>query len=160
MQDSGHNMHRLLEEYKAEAFGCDATSSSSSSALMPCAEIPASELEVRYSQDPFVSFVVKAVTALTAAFRLVQLDRCAGNIEVACLRSVGGDPHEAILGNLHKLSFSSMTGEDGVTQHHFARNGRLVASKQLLYTIGDGWDGLEPVREIKPTNYCSSVQHR
>ena len=101
-------MHRLLEEYKAEAFGCDASSPSSAafSPLMPCAEIPRAELELRYSQDPFVSFVVKAGTALTAAFRLVQLDRCAGSrrgdgaVEAACLRTVGGEAHEDILDNL------------------------------------------------------------
>ena len=35
-----------------------------------------------------VSFVVKAVSALTAAFRLVQLDSCGQSVEEACLREV------------------------------------------------------------------------
>ena len=145
-----HNMRGLIEEYKTEVFGCavDARGGEeSSSLLMPCDEIPEDELEIRFQQDPFVSFVVKAVSALTAAFRLVQLERCSENIEVACLRSVrGGDLHENILENLHKLSFASMMpseSHDG-TQHHFSRNGRLVANKQLLYAI-DSRGGLQSV---------------
>ena len=35
-----------------------------------------------------VSFVVKAVSALTAAFRLVQLDSCGQSVEESCLREV------------------------------------------------------------------------
>ena len=38
-------------------------------------------METEYYQDPHVSFVVKAVSALTAAFRLVQLERCIGKLE-------------------------------------------------------------------------------
>ena len=38
-------------------------------------------MELEYYQDPHVSFVVKAVSALTAAFRLVQLEQCAGNFK-------------------------------------------------------------------------------
>ena len=72
-----------------------------------------------------VSFVVKAVSALTAAFRLVQLDSCGQvsqdvviiidpsiltlavqSVEVECLRSVSPDLHNDILDNLHKLSCS------------------------------------------------------
>ena len=39
------------------------------------------EIESEYYQDPHVSFVVKAVSALTAAFRLVQLEQCVGELE-------------------------------------------------------------------------------
>ena len=39
------------------------------------------DMELEYYQDPHVSFVVKAVSALTAAFRLVQLEQCAGEFK-------------------------------------------------------------------------------
>ena len=39
------------------------------------------DIESEYYQDPHVSFVVKAVSALTAAFRLVQLEQCVGGLE-------------------------------------------------------------------------------
>ena len=85
-----------------------------------------------------VSFVVKAVSALTAAFRLVQLDHCSQSVLASCLRQVHPDLHEDILTNLRKLSFTSMgTAPTEVkgTQHHFTRNGRLVANKQLVFPI-------------------------
>jgi hypothetical protein len=54
--------------------------------------------------------VVKAVSALTAAFRLVQLDSCGQEVEAACLRQLSPGLHHGILANLHKLSFTSMAG--------------------------------------------------
>ena len=53
-----------------------------------------------------VSFVVKAVSALTAAFRLVQLDHCSQSVLASCLRQVHPDLHEDILSNFSKLSLS------------------------------------------------------
>ena len=85
-----------------------------------------------------MSFVVKAVSALTAAFRLVQLDHCTQSLNTACLKQVHPDLHEDILHNLKKLSFTSVPGspmEVEGTQHHFTRNGRLVANKQLVFQI-------------------------
>ncbi len=166
-QDPNNNMWDLIQEYKEEMFGCTnslAGSRHSSgragqhSLLMQCDQIPAEELELRYRQDPHVSFVVKAISALTAAFRLVQLEQCRGEDVIECLdRLYANGLHERILRNLRKLSFSSMMppprdrhrsphGVDGQTQHHFNRNGRLVANKQLIYAI-DRDDGLQPVSE-------------
>ncbi len=149
-------MKKLIAEYKEEMFGCThQPQSMSSSFLMPCDEIPAHEIEMRFQQDAQVSFVVKAVSALTAAFRLVQLDHCVNNVEAACLREVDDNLHEDISTNLRKLSFSSMMphGDGGPgrkakevegTQHHFTRNGKLVANKQQIYLI-DKSTGLEQV---------------
>ena len=41
----------------------------------------AESTELEYHQDPHVSFVVKAVSALTAAFRLVQIEQCTGDLK-------------------------------------------------------------------------------
>ena len=75
-------MWDLLQEYKEEMFGCTNVNGGGgdrggdrSNLLMPCDRIPDDELRLRYRQDPHVSFVVKAVSALTAAFRLVQLEQ-------------------------------------------------------------------------------------
>jgi hypothetical protein len=46
------------------------------------------DMESEYYQDPHVSFVVKAVSALTAAFRLVQLEQCVGNLKGAYIRLI------------------------------------------------------------------------
>ncbi len=130
-------MRRVLEEYKEEMFGCSHRPQSTSF-LMHCDSIPQSEIEIRYQQDPYVSYVVKAVSALTAAFRLVQLDHCADNVKAACLRKVHEDLHDDIQSNLRKLSFSSMVESNQEmqgTQHHFTRNGRLVANKQHVFVI-------------------------
>ena len=55
-----------------------------------------------------------------------------------------------ILTNLRKLSFTSMGSsptEVKGTQHHFTRNGRLVANKQLVFQI-DQEVGMESVSEV------------
>ena len=42
-------------------------------------------------QDPKVSFIVKAVSALTAAFRLLQIDKCSSaiaNVREICFQQV------------------------------------------------------------------------
>ena len=79
LQDPTSNMWDLLQEYKEEMFGCTNTIGSGADGnrnlLTPCDKIPGDELRLRYRQDPHVSFVVKAVSALTAAFRLVQLEQ-------------------------------------------------------------------------------------
>ena len=57
-------MKPLIDEYKEEVLPepCLGTDSTVYCEIEP--------------QDPKVSFVVKAVSALTAAFKLLQLDRC------------------------------------------------------------------------------------
>ena len=112
-------------------------------------------IDYRFQQDAQVSFVVKAVSALTAAFRLVQLDHCSQSVLASCLRQVHSDLHEDILTNLRKLSFTSMgTSPTEVkgTQHHFTRNGRLVANKQLVFQINQAV-GMESVSTI-PIHIC------
>ena len=99
--------------------------------------------------DPHVANIVKAVSALTAAFRLVQLDRCKGQRDAACLRQLHADKlHEAILGNLKKLSFTTMGSgqihDEHPNHHHFTPDGRLISTKRLVYII-DGQDGLQRV---------------
>ncbi len=121
---------------------------------MPCDHVPKSEIELRFQQDPYVSFVVKAISALVASFRLVQLDRCrgsAGGPLQGCLQRISEeDLHEDILGNLRKLSFSSMAADDSSSEtkigpdHRFSTEGRLVASKQQVYSI-DADKGLKLV---------------
>ena len=136
-------MWDIIQEYKEEMFGCARNAQSvSGHFLIPCNSIPYHELEMRFQQDPEVSFIVKAVSALTAAFRLVQLDHCNANVKASCLRTVHEDLHDDIQGNLRKLSFSNMMPSHGGpgmsvdgTQHHFTRDGHLVANKQMLYLI-------------------------
>lgn len=138
-------LSQVTEEYMAENTGCVPAFSNGKG--VSCNNIPLREMELRFQQDPQVSFVVKAVSALTAAFRLVQLDSCGQSVEAACLRTVAPDLHHDILENLHKLSFTSMasglTEVDG-TRHHFTKGGRLVANKQIVYTIVED-KGLEPI---------------
>ena len=86
LQTSRHSMKSLLNEYKSSL-----------------------GIQEPIVIDPHVANIVKAVSALTAAFRLVQLDRCKGHRDAACLRELHADKlHEAILANLKKLSFQTM----------------------------------------------------
>ena len=86
LQNSRHSMKSLLNEYKSSL-----------------------GIQEPIVIDPHVANIVKAVSALTAAFRLVQLDRCKGHRDAACLRELHADKlHEAILANLKKLSFQTM----------------------------------------------------
>lgn len=132
-------MWELIQEYKEEMFGCARNPNLiSNHFLTPCHKVPQEEIELRFQQDPHVSFVVKAVSALTAAFRLVQLDLCGDEPTTSCFKQINRDLHSQILKNLRKLSFSSMLPygkAEARTQHHFAGNGRLVANRQLLYVI-------------------------
>lgn len=140
----------IIQEFKEEMFGCTHQPGLTDTFLVHCEHIPHHEIEMRFQQDPYVSFVVKAVSALTAAFRLVQLDHCAQDVAVkaACVRQVHDHLHDEIMANLKKLSFSSMMPKgyaelDG-TQHHFTSNGRLVANKQQVYLIDRNF-GLDQV---------------
>ena len=83
-------MSDLARDYKLDVFDCDSDSDPVTGSDPDADElgycrsirdgdrIPDGEIEARYMQDPHVSFVIKAVSALTAAFRLVQLDNCGG----------------------------------------------------------------------------------
>jgi len=126
--------------------GTELLFSGQSRSRIPCSRLSLADMELNFQQDPKVSFVVKAVSALTAAFRLVQLDACGQDIEVNCIRTVRQGLHQDILENLHKLSFTSMSGIQEVegTRHHFTASGRLVANKQILYSIREA-DGIVPI---------------
>jgi len=146
-------MRDLLGEYKEDVYQC-ARKGSSFSFLTACDRVPKREIELRFRQDPYVSFAVKAVSALVAAFRLVQLERCPGASGANCLRQTADTLHEDILTNLRRLSFSTMMQTEAKTRtrsegdhsgrHHFTRQGRLVASRQQVYTV-DGRTGLKLV---------------
>ena len=81
-------MEHLISEYKDEIL----PDSCKTSDLNTFCEIE--------PQDPKVSFVVKAVSALTAAFKLLQLDRC---------KSTGGssDPFPLREQCFHQVGFQS-----------------------------------------------------
>ena len=87
--------------------------------------------------------------------------------QAACFRTVHPGLHKSILTNMRKLSFKSTASstpsqrfgnsvksrvvkmmEIGGTQHHFTRNGRLVANKQLIYKI-DKEEGMKSVSKNK-----------
>lgn len=194
LKDPDRKLRDLVTEYKWETFGCNATKKSDNKEndnfceiikhsngnggrlmtpsggrggpLLPLnTKIPSAEIESRYRQDPHVSFVVKAVSALTAAFRLVQLDNCAKDVMVDdhCLQEIHPGLHESIVGNMRKLSFSSVTqpgdldiaAEIEGTRHHFTRSGKLVANKQLVYKITEDM-GIASVRNSKGSIIISS----
>ena len=95
LQSNEDKLSDLIYEYKEEMFGCSRIANPSSPKQMTCDAVPSHEIELRFQQDAQVSFVVKAVSALTAAFRLVQLDHCSESVLAACLRVVHPDLHES-----------------------------------------------------------------
>lgn len=152
LQSPSHNLKDLIEECKEEVYQCS-TGPTFNNFQTSCSGVPRQEIEIRFHQDPYVSFVVKAVSALVAAFRLVQLEQCARDSKKSCLHRIHDSLHEDIVDNLRKLTFASMTegGNGGGnrrnrgkgSRHHFSK-GRLVANKQQVYSI-DRDEGLEQV---------------
>jgi len=73
LQTPDLKLQELIEEYKEEMYGC-VLSPLADTPLMSCDSVPKAEIELRFQQDPHVSFVVKAVSALTAAFRYLTFN--------------------------------------------------------------------------------------
>ena len=78
MQDSGHHaLQEIISEYKRAILPpeCSKDTNLKGSIFEGLSGNNPYTCEVE-PQDPKVSFIVKAVSALTAAFRLLQIDKC------------------------------------------------------------------------------------
>ena len=114
LRSPDHSLWPLIEEYKEEMFSCAGRSASpvTGSLLMPCDTVSEEDILARFQQDPQVSFVVKAVSALAAAFRLVQLDHCLEDVRASCLREVHGDMHFVVTATTRPRRQGEVDGED------------------------------------------------
>ncbi|QQP42473.1 Uncharacterized protein FKW44_017157, partial [Caligus rogercresseyi] len=145
-----HKLSQVLQEYKEEMFSCDASNRQQN--LMPCDSVTPQDIHLHFQQDPRVSFVVKAISAFSAAFKLTMLNRCSNTFldaRDACTARLlqRSDLHKEILGNLKKLSFTSKKLKDkdeAATEHYFSSNGHLVANKQLIFAIHDQKKSMTP----------------
>uniref|UniRef100_A0A0K2U1W9 G-protein coupled receptors family 3 profile domain-containing protein n=1 Tax=Lepeophtheirus salmonis TaxID=72036 RepID=A0A0K2U1W9_LEPSM len=150
LQNKDHQLSRVLQEYKEEMFSCDASNLALN--LMPCDSVTPQDIHLHFQQDPRVSFVVKAVSAFSAAFKLTMINRCSNTFLDArdeCVSSVlqKSDLHKDILDNLKKLSFTSKKSKDNdeETEHYFSSNGHLVANKQLIFAIHEQKKSMTPI---------------
>ena len=82
---------------------------------------------------------MKAVSALTAAFRLVEIRRCSGvRVGIDCGWTPEEAPYTDMLDALMKMSYTfrddTVTELDG-TQLIFTNQGKLVATRYMIYQI-------------------------
>jgi hypothetical protein len=90
-----------------------------------------------------VTFVVKAVSAFSAAVFLVQVEKCQGHNLSECLRTSDINLQQEILSMLSQLSFTSQHKapfELQGTSIHVTHDGQLISNKYIIFHIRDTGD--------------------
>ncbi|XP_066995173.2 metabotropic glutamate receptor 5 [Anabrus simplex] len=138
----------LIHQYIAEIYNCK-WKDMNSSLTNDCRNIHENELSTRLQIDPEVTFVVKAVSAFSAAMLLVQVEHCHGLNMSDCLPNANINLQQEILNVLSQLSFAShhkAPFELQGTSLHVTHEGQLVSNKYAIYQIlenggisGVGW---------------------
>jgi hypothetical protein len=90
-----------------------------------------------------VTFVVKAVSAFSAAVFLVQVEQCQGGNLSECSRISNINLQQEIMSTLSQLSFTSQHKapfELQGTSIHFTHDGQLISNKYIIFYIRDTGD--------------------
>lgn len=90
-----------------------------------------------------VTFIVKAVSAFSAAVFLVQVEKCQGRNLSECLRTTNINLQQEILSVLSQLSFTSQHKapfELQGTSIHVTHDGQLISNKYVIFQIRDTGD--------------------
>jgi hypothetical protein len=90
-----------------------------------------------------VTFVVKAVSAFSAAVFLVQVEQCQGRNFSECSHLSSINLHQEILSTLSQLSFTSQHTapfELQGTSIHVTHDGQLISNKYIIFHIQDNGD--------------------
>lgn len=102
-----------------------------------CSKLTFDELQKGYHQDPNVPFVSKAISALAAALRMIEIDRC--KLGPQCIKTdLNGPLFKEILAALMKLSLTIQGNEpkevEG-TRLKFTEDGRLIFKHFDVYAL-------------------------
>jgi hypothetical protein len=90
-----------------------------------------------------VTFIVKAVSAFSAALFLVQVEKCQGHNLSECLHISNINLQQEILSVLSELSFTSQHKapfELQGTSIHVTHDGQLISNKYVIFHIRDTGD--------------------
>jgi hypothetical protein len=90
-----------------------------------------------------VTFIVKAVSAFSAAVFLVQVEKCQGRNLSECLQTSNINLQQEILSMLSQLSFTSQHKapfELQGTSIHVTHDGQLISNKYVIFHIRDTGD--------------------
>lgn len=117
-----------------QQFGCSTLNDTGDTGNRPCSSVGVSELRATFRQDANVGYVSKATSALAAAFRILQIDRC--RVGVDCVRHLQAPLFGDIANALAKLSFqldSHAPTELEGTRLKFTEDGHLLFSHFDLF---------------------------
>lgn len=108
-----------------------------------CRTLRESELSEKLQIAPEVTFVVKAVSAFSAAVFLVQVEQCQGQNLSKCSHISNINLQQEILSTLSRLSFTSQQKapfELQGTSIHVTHDGQLISNKYVIFHIRDTGD--------------------
>lgn len=108
-----------------------------------CGTLQGPELSGKLQVAPEVTFVVKAVSAFSAAVFLLQVEQCQGRNFSECSHLSSINLHQEILSMLSQLSFTSQHTapfELQGTSIHVTHDGQLISNKYIIFHIQDNGD--------------------
>ncbi|KDR13974.1 Metabotropic glutamate receptor 5 [Zootermopsis nevadensis] len=144
LQTASTNDDTLVHEYMEMMYDCKwGWKNDSQNFAKDCGTLQESELSRKLEVAPEVTFVVKAVSAFSAAVFLVQVEKCQGRNLSECLRTTNINLQQEILSVLSQLSFTSQHKapfELQGTSIHVTHDGQLISNKYVIFHIRDTGD--------------------
>ncbi|KAJ9583137.1 hypothetical protein L9F63_022516 [Diploptera punctata] len=143
IQCAGSSSDELLQNYVEKVYHCSWSWKQEPSSTRDCATLTQAEISTGLQLAPEVTFVVKAVSAFSAAVFLVQAEQCLGRNLTECSRISNINLHQEILHTLSKLSFKSQHKtplELQGTSLHVTQQGQLVSNKYVIFHIRENGD--------------------
>ncbi|XP_069693056.1 metabotropic glutamate receptor 8-like [Periplaneta americana] len=135
---ASHDNDTLVRDYVEVVYNCKWSQNDDHlSKARDCGTIQERELSSKLQVDPEVTFVVKAVSAFSAAVFLVQVEQCPGRNLSECTHI---NLQKEMLSTLSQLSFTSQHKapfELQGTSIHVTHDGQLVSNKYVIYHIRD-----------------------
>nr|CAD7398189.1 unnamed protein product [Timema cristinae] len=140
LQSAQKNDNKLVKEYISTTYDCN-WNNTEVKGIDDCSHLEIKQLAGKLQIDLEVTFVVKAVSAFSAAVFLVQAQLCNEN-PLNCSVS-HTNLQQDILATLSQLSFTSQHDapfELQGTTLHITHDGQLVSNKYIIYHIQNNGD--------------------
>nr|CAD7426565.1 unnamed protein product [Timema monikensis] len=140
LQSAQKNDNKLVKEYISTTYDCN-WNNTEVKGIDDCSQLEIKQLAGKLQIDLEVTFVVKAVSAFSAAVFLVQAQLCNEN-PLNCSVS-HTNLQQDILATLSQLSFTSQHDapfELQGTTLHITHDGQLVSNKYIIYHIQNNGD--------------------
>nr|CAD7411051.1 unnamed protein product [Timema poppensis] len=139
-QSAQKNDNKLVKEYISTTYDCN-WNNTEVKGIDDCSQLEIKQLAGKLQIDLEVTFVVKAVSAFSAAVFLVQAQLCNENPFNCSVSHT--NLQQDILATLSQLSFTSQHDapfELQGTTLHITHDGQLVSNKYIIYHIQNNGD--------------------